>query len=369
MGVVDEVSQRALERAPVAADEGVTVGLDGDRGIAGRRVARELRQVDCLVRDAARVLARQREEVVEQAAQALGVGMDVGQRLGIGAMGLQIRRVSAQRRDRIPQLVRRVRDKAALGLAGLLERGEHAVQRLGQAVYLVGTRLPAARQTERRVAGPLDHGRALRQPLERPQRAACEEQRERERERGREEGASDDQPPRLLERVLDVILGCGDDHRAAARGPTQIGEGRDVHPDLVAAQVRAAVAPVAARDRRGDPPSGGDCPALQAERPRHDPAVPVDDLDVDQARPGRDVEHPCRGQEGRCGGVDLRDLGRALAERRVQLGVEVVREQDLHAGPEHRHRDDDRAGRSERHAHPQRPAAARTLRSRHRRRT
>ena len=61
--------------------------------------------------------------------------------------------------------------------------------------------------------------------------------------------------------------------------------------------------------------------------------------------------------------------GRALAQRRVELGVEVVREEDLHARTEHRDRNDDRSGRRERHAHPQRPTAARTLRLRHRRRT
>ena len=59
----------------------------------------------------------------------------------------------------------------------------------------------------------------------------------------------------------------------------------------------------------------------------------------------------------------------ALVQRRVELGVEVVRQEQLHSDAEHRDRDDDRAGCCERDAHPQRPAAARALRRRHRRRT
>ena len=82
--------------------------------------------VDRLVRHGAGVLAGECEEVVEEPAQPLGVGVDVGERLGVGAVGEQVRGVPAQRGDRVSQLVRRVGDEAALGLARLLERGEHA---------------------------------------------------------------------------------------------------------------------------------------------------------------------------------------------------------------------------------------------------
>ena len=81
VGVVDEVSKRTLERVPVAANERGPVGVDDHGGVAHRRPARELGDVDRLVRHAARVLPGEGEEVVEEPAQPLGVGMDVGHHL------------------------------------------------------------------------------------------------------------------------------------------------------------------------------------------------------------------------------------------------------------------------------------------------
>ena len=109
---------------------------------------------------------------MKKQAQPLGVGMDVGERVGVGAVGEQVRGVPAQRGDRVSQLVRRIGDEAALGLAGLLERGEHPVQRLGEAVDLIGARPTSGGEAQRGVTRALDHGGAGRQPLERAQGAA-----------------------------------------------------------------------------------------------------------------------------------------------------------------------------------------------------
>ena len=168
MGVVDEVPERPLERAAVAADEPRAVGVDDDAGLAVGRLPRQLGDVDRLVRHGAGVLAGESQEIVEEPAQPLRVGVDVGQRLGVGAVGKQIRRIPAQRGDRVSQLVRGVGDEPPLGLARPLERGEHAVQRLGEPVDLLGAAAVAHRQAERCVARLLDHGGAGGEPLERP---------------------------------------------------------------------------------------------------------------------------------------------------------------------------------------------------------
>jgi hypothetical protein len=165
-------------------------------------------------------------------------------------------------------------------------RGEHAVQRLGEPVDLVGAAAFAHRQAQRRVARPLDHGGAGREPLERPQRPAGENQRQRGRQRRRQKGAADDEAPGLVERVLDVVRRRGHDDGAAGRRAAHIGQRRHVHPDLRAAQVRIGVAPTPARDRRRDQRAHRDRPALEAEGSRDDPAPAVVNFDVDEARAG-----------------------------------------------------------------------------------
>ena len=168
MGVLDEVPERPLERAAIAADESRPVGLDDDAGLAVGRLPRHVCDVDRLVRHGAGVLAGESQEIVQEPAQPLRVGVDVGQRLGVGAVGKQVRRIPAQRGDRVSQLVRGVCDESPLGLPCPLERGEHAVQRLGEPVDLLGAATVAHRQAERCVARLLDHGGACGEPLERP---------------------------------------------------------------------------------------------------------------------------------------------------------------------------------------------------------
>ncbi len=99
---------------------------------------------------AGRVLARQREQVAEQAREARRVALDVRQHVRIGAVLGDVGGIAAQRRERGAQLVRGVGDEAALGLARALERREHRVERLGERADLVARRRPEAAAASRR---------------------------------------------------------------------------------------------------------------------------------------------------------------------------------------------------------------------------
>ena len=122
---------RALERLALAAATlpgRSTTTLVG----VGRPRASASRSTRLAGRGAGRVLAGEREQVVEQGRQPRGVGLDVGEHRGIGAVAGHVGGVAAQRGQRRAQLVRGVADEAVLGLARALERGEHRVQRLGE---------------------------------------------------------------------------------------------------------------------------------------------------------------------------------------------------------------------------------------------
>ena len=106
---------------------------------------------------AGRVLAGEREQVVEQVREPLGVVLEIGQHLGVRAVLRDVGGVAAQRGQRRPQLVRRVGDEAALGLARALERREHRVQRLGERADLV---LGAGRREALRRSRPSRRSRA-----------------------------------------------------------------------------------------------------------------------------------------------------------------------------------------------------------------
>ncbi len=136
---------------------------------------------------------------------------------------------------------------------GLLERGEHAVQRLGEAVDLVGAGPAAAGQAERGIAGALDHGGAGRQPLERAQGAARRGAaragtRARPRAaRPRRSAARDCSSVSLTSSVDAATITA-----PPPAGPAEVGERRDVDAHLVPAQRAVAVAAAAASDRRRD---------------------------------------------------------------------------------------------------------------------
>ena len=87
----------------------------------------------------------------------------------------QVGGVAAERRQRRPQLVRRVGQEAPLGVARPLQRRQHLVQRDGQLLHLV---LAAGRrQPPRRVGGAADLGGVGGQALQRAQHAAGDGQR------------------------------------------------------------------------------------------------------------------------------------------------------------------------------------------------
>ena len=173
--VADEVADGALERRPLAEHDRRL----GDH-LVGARLARELGEVDGLAADRrGGVLARERQQVVEQHAEPRRVGLDVGQHLGVGAVPGRVGEVAAQGGQRRAQLVRGVADEALLGRAGALERVEHGVQRLGQRADLVAHL--GIGQAARGVAGALDLARARRQAAQRAQRAAGEDGGERRR--------------------------------------------------------------------------------------------------------------------------------------------------------------------------------------------
>ena len=113
--VADEVVDGALERGALALGPGVA--LDHD-------VLGEVREPDRLgLQRRRRVLAGQRQQVVEQLAEPVRAGLDVGHDRGIGAVLGQVGGVAAQRGERRAQLVRRVADEPVLGLLRPLERG------------------------------------------------------------------------------------------------------------------------------------------------------------------------------------------------------------------------------------------------------
>ena len=186
----DEVARRARSSAGRSPRTGTGVRRrrTSTSGVLGRR-ARELGEVDAARRGGrGGVLAREREQVVEQRAEPRGVGLEVGEHRRVGAVARDVGGVAAQRGERRAQLVRGVADEAPLGLARALERGEHRVERLGQLADLVAAR---AARAAARAASPaaLDRARAGRQARQRPQRAAREEGGEQRGERGGRERA------------------------------------------------------------------------------------------------------------------------------------------------------------------------------------
>ena len=87
--------------------------------------------------------------------------------------------------------MRRVGDEAPFRVASLLERGQHPVERVGEAAHLV-VRL-RNRQPAPRVAGALDLRGCCGQALDRSQRPPHQHGRGDRRERGRGEGGEDEQ--------------------------------------------------------------------------------------------------------------------------------------------------------------------------------
>jgi hypothetical protein len=157
--VLDEVAQRPLERPGLPAhgewrglgDDDTRLVAAGCRGLERRQQRALLErplgrrdegrddrlEIDLLGRELGARFAFEREQVVDQAGQAVGVGLAVGEQLGVGAVAAGEGRVPAQRRHRRAQLVRRVGEQPALGLARPVQRVEHAVERARQLTELI----------------------------------------------------------------------------------------------------------------------------------------------------------------------------------------------------------------------------------------
>ena len=98
--------------------------------------------------------------------------------------------------------MRGVGDEAALRLQGLLERGEHRVERRPEPAELVS---PALRHPLARVPGQRDPLRRLRQPPDRHEGRAGDD---RARRRARRDAACRDEQEdqaQAAQRVLDVV--------------------------------------------------------------------------------------------------------------------------------------------------------------------
>ena len=84
---------RPRARAPAARRGRAAARGANTVASASAAVARELGEVDRLAAHRRRgVLARERQQVVEQVAEARGVGLEVGQHLGVGAVAGDVRR-------------------------------------------------------------------------------------------------------------------------------------------------------------------------------------------------------------------------------------------------------------------------------------
>ena len=108
----------------------------------------------------ARFLPRQREQVVGEPSEALGVRLEIGDQVRRRAVAREVRDVPAQRGQRRAELVRGVGEEPPLGLARPLEAVEHRVQRRREPADLVVA--VGSRQAPARVAGALDLARAAR---------------------------------------------------------------------------------------------------------------------------------------------------------------------------------------------------------------
>ena len=179
---------------------------------------------------AARVLAREREQVVARAAPAAGVGLDLGDRLRVAHRAARgSRRCRAAPSAACAARARRRRRSAA--------RPRARARALASIAFSVAASSPTSSRTagsgRRRAASPVRSISAAAPDSRRSGRSAPPRQRrDRERaQRGGREPAPTTNRCRLDERLLEVVRRARDDHRAA-RG-------------------RAAHAPPAARRRRG----------------------------------------------------------------------------------------------------------------------
>ena len=118
-----------LESARSSAGRSPSTQTGSARDLDSRSLdrARQRAEIDLLaLRAGARFLARERQQVVGEPRDALGVRLEVGDQVGRRAVAREVRDVPPQRGQRRSELVRGVGEEAPFGLARPLEALEHA---------------------------------------------------------------------------------------------------------------------------------------------------------------------------------------------------------------------------------------------------
>ena len=259
------------------------------------------------------LLAGEREQVVGEPREPVGVVPRSSTQLGRGAVAGEVGDVAAQRGQRRAQLVRRVGEEAALGVARALEAASIRVQRRGEPGDLVarsGFGQPAAR-----VAGALDLARGVGEPCQRPSARRISRAGAIAPRAAAMSAAQSTNARTAASVVCDVVGRRGDDHGAAGRRRRRHRERRDVDARSVAAELAVRVAAAARGDRAPHARVRGQRPARRARATgrrsgRGGRATSTRGCVAAE----RGVERAGRGQERGRRGAQLGDLdGAALA--------------------------------------------------------
>ena len=349
--VLDQVAERASERVRVPADAHGSGCIDGH--LSSGAVERELIQPHRLCTAGARgVLSGECEQLVEQARESRGVALDVGQHVGVGAVLCDVRGIAPQRGERGPQLVRGIGDEAALGLARLLERGEHRIERLRQRADLVAR--VGRGQPARRVARLGDRAGGGGEVGQRPQRPAGQQQRDSDCEHRRGDRGQQYERPQPVRGVLVLLRARGDEHGAAGRRPgSDTGERRAVEAHGSGAEPGVGVVGAPAGDHAGDLGARAEHAPAERSRARDDAPAAIDDLDEQPPASDASLERTGRRQQRRRGRAQLGNLRRPGAQCRVaRRGLLALRQRDGSDAEQHG-RERDRGACRQRDAHAQ----------------
>ncbi len=260
-------SRAGTPRTSVGASSSANSGAPGRRR-ARHRLLHELIEPHVLDRVGRLLLARQLDEVADQAAQLLQLLDDVAQQpppllLGQPRRQRQHLDVRAQARQRRAQLVRGVGDELPLAADRRLQRAEHRVEGARQPRDLVvgGRRLDveqpphAAADGAARGLGHVDPPRQIagrphvldrrRQLLDRPQRGPRDDAAERRRQRDPADAHQHQHEREPVERAVDVGQRPRDLDGDAGRG----GDRQDPHRRAVDVGVAEELVVPAGRDR------------------------------------------------------------------------------------------------------------------------
>ena len=183
-GILDQICECPLERGAVA-DHSHRLGDDVD--VRSRGTERNLVETYRNLGRGCRLLPRESKQIVGEPREALGVDLEIGNQRRSCAVTSKMLDVATERRQRRPELVRSIGNKAPFTLASPLQAFEHRVQGQRQPADLV--RPKRSRQPAARVRRPADLGRCTIEALQGSQRSAHEQGRaERTGDCNRERG-------------------------------------------------------------------------------------------------------------------------------------------------------------------------------------